>query len=152
MTTIAPYVPRTIEFLKRYRFKGWKLKVYGLSTGNGAVTEELVATGLGEILPVLPQPASTEDRYGAGFVIIHRGTLRNWFSLGWWEYEDILFHRLFSSPLDDMAAVTAEESPAIACVHELKIISFENEAWINTALGKDGDRDFSNYLGRTFEE
>ena len=51
-----------------------------------------------------------------------------------------------------MAAVTAEESPAIACVHELKIISFENEAWINTALGKDGDRDFSNYLGRTFEE
>jgi hypothetical protein len=85
-------------------------------------------------------------------VIIHRGTLRNWFSLDWWEYEDILFHKLFSSPLDEIASVTAEESSAIACVHELKIISFENNAWINTTLSDGGDRDFSNYLSQTFEE
>jgi hypothetical protein len=151
MNTIEPYEPRNAGFLKQVSVDGWKLKVYGLSTGSDAVTDELVATGLSRILPELPRPASTEDRYGVGFVIIHRGTLRNWFSLDWWEYEDILFHKLFSSPLDDMASVTAEESSAIACVHELEIINFENNAWINTALSKDGDRGFSNYLGRTFK-
>jgi hypothetical protein len=152
MNTIEPYQPRTVDFLEEISVDGWRLKVYGLSTGSDAVTGELVSTALSKILPELPQPASTEDRYGVGFVIIHRGSLRNWFSLDWWEYEDILFHKLFSSPLDDMASVTAEESSAIACVHELKIINFENDAWINTALGKGGDRDFSNYLSQTFEE
>jgi hypothetical protein len=150
MNTIEPYEPRNAEFLKEASADGWRLKVYGLATGSEAVTDELVSTGLSKILPKLPQPASTEDRYGVGFVIIHRGTLRNWFSLGWWEYEDILFHKLFSSPLDDMASVTSEESSAIACVHELKIIDFESNAWIKTALSKDGDRDFSKYLDQTF--
>ena len=152
MNTIEPYEPSTVDFLKEVSAEGWRLKVYGLSTGRCTVTDELVSTGLSKILPELPQPASTEDRYGVGFVIIHRGTLRNWFSLDWWEYEDILCHKLFSSPLDDMASITAEESPAIACVHELKIINFENDAWINTALSKGGDRDFSKYLSQTFEE
>ncbi len=82
-------------------------------------------------------------------MIIHRGTLRNWFLLDWWEHEDILCHKLFSSPLNDMASITAEDSAATACVHELKIINFETEVWIDTALGKDGDRDFSNYLDQT---
>ena len=152
MNTIEPYQPRTVDFLKVVSVEGWRLKVYGLSTGTDAVTDELVSTGLSKILPELPQPASTGDRYGVGFVIIHRGTLRNWFSLDWWEYEDILFHKLFSSPLNDTASVTAEESSAIACVHELKIINFENDAWINTALSKGGDKDFVNYLSKTYGE
>jgi hypothetical protein len=38
----------------------------------------------------------------------------------------------------------------MACVHELKIISFENETWIATALGAKGDADFDNYLGHTY--
>ena len=151
MSTIDPYSARPVTYLKEVSSNGWKLKVYAISTGDGRVTEDLVVTGLNSILPELPLPASTDDRYGVGFVIIHRGTLRNWFSLDWWEYEDILFHKLFSSPLDDIEKVTAEESAAIACVHELKIINFENEAWISTALSKDGDPDFDSYLRQRLE-
>ena len=152
MNTIEPYVPRSAQFLKVIDFENWRLKVYGLSTGSDPVTEDLVSTGLGEILAQLPQPAVTEDRYGVGFAIVHRGSLRNWFSLGWWEYEDILFHRLFSSPLDSMDKVSAEESAAIACVHELKIINFENDAWIDTALSGDADPGFDNYLNQVYGE
>lgn len=152
MTTIEPYESRAVNFLKEVGVGGWRLKLYGLSTGSEPVTDELVATGLSKILPELPEPATTDDRYGVGFAIIHRGTLRNWFSLAWWEYENVLFHRLFSSPLDDMAAVTAEQSPAIACVHEIKIVNFENDAWIKTALSKEGDPYFSNYLRQTFAQ
>ena len=151
MGAIEPYTQRTVEFLKERNFSNWKLKIYRLSTGDDPVTEDLVTTGLNEILPNLPQPATTEDRYGVGYVIIHRGSLRNWFSLCWWEYEDILFHKLFSSPLDNMASISAEESSAIACVHELKIVNFETEAWIETVLSENGDPDFKNYMSKTIE-
>lgn len=151
MSAIEPYSARPVTFLKEVSSNGWRLKVYAISTGAEGVTDNLVSSGLNAILPELPLPASTDDRYGVGFVIIHRGALRNWFSLDWWEYEDILFHRLFSSPLDKIENVTAEESAAIACVHELKIISFESEAWINTALGNDGDTGFDAYLRQRLE-
>ena len=126
--------------------------MYGISTGSDPVTDDLVSAGIKEILSMIPQPAITDHRYGVGFVIIHRGTLRNWFSLDWWEYEDILFHKLFSSPLDKMAEVSAEESAAIACVHELKIINFESEAWTNTVLSKDTDPGFDSYMSKVFEQ
>ncbi len=151
MNTIEPYSPRVVEFLKEVNFENWRLKVYGLSTGKDPVSDSLVSTALSRLLPMLPLPAITEDRYGVGFVIIHRGILRNWFSLDWWEYEDILFHRLFSSSLDDIDSISAEESSAIACVHELKIINFENEAWINTVLNEDGDPDFARYMSKHIE-
>lgn len=146
MSNIEPYSARPAEFLREESFNGWRLKVYAIATGTGRVTEDLVSSGLDAILSELPLPASTDDRYGAGFVIIHRGILRNWFTLAWWEYADILFHKLFSSPLDDIENVSAEKSPAIACVHELKVINFESEAWIDTALSKNGDPDFDDYL------
>ena len=151
MSTIEPYRAREVEFHKEVTFGEWRLKVYGLSTGNESVSGELVKIGLSSILPKLPQPALSDDRYGVGFAIIHRGILRNWFSLDWWEYEDILFHNLYSSPLDNPSNITAEESSAIACVHELKIISFESEAWINTVLGDNGDTGFENYLKERYE-
>ena len=151
MRTIEAYSPRPVRFLKQVSADGWRLKVYAISTGADPVTEDLVSAGLDAVLPELPRPASNDHRYGVGFVIIHRGTLRNWFSLDWWEYEDILFHQLFSSPLDDIGQVTAERSAAIACVHELKIINFESEAWIETALGDAGDADFAGYLEQRLE-
>lgn len=151
MTDIEPYIAREVEFRKIATFEGWRLKVYGISTGAEPVSDDLVETGLNEILPNLPQPAMAADRYGVGFVIVHRGELRNWFSLDWWEYEDILFHNLYSSPLDDAGVITAEKSAAIACVHELRIIAFESEAWIRTALSRKSDPDFESYLNVKYE-
>lgn len=151
MTNIEPYIARQVEFRKIAAFEGWKLKVYGISTGAEPVSDELVETGLNKILPILPQPALAEDRYGVGFVIVHRGALRNWFSLDWWEYEDILFHNLYSSPLDNAGVVSVEKSAAIACVHELKIISFENEAWIRTVLSNKEGSNFESYLGEKYK-
>lgn len=148
---MEPYIARVVEFRKIATFEGWRLKVYGISTGAEPVSDDLVESGLNEILPTLPQPTLAEDRYGVGFVIVHRGALRNWFSLDWWEYEDILFHTLYSSPLDKADVVSIEESAAIACVHELKILAFESEAWIRTALSNEGDPNFDNYLNEKYK-
>ena len=139
-----------MEFRKEAKSNGWRLKVYGISTGDEPVSEDLVDRGLRSLLSELPDPALSEDRYGVGFVIVHRGSLRNWFSLDWWEYEDILFHKLYSSPLNNPADITAEESSAIACVHELKIINFESEAWIKTVLSDDATPNFEKYLSERY--
>jgi hypothetical protein len=94
----------------------------------------------------------SEDRYGVGFLIIHQGTMRNWFLLDWWEYEDILFHRLFSSPLSSPDTITPEEDSSVAaCVHELRVINFESEAWIKTVLSNDSEPDFDEYLKLRFD-
>jgi len=71
MNPVEPYKPREVEYLKEATFQGWRLKVYGISTGSEPVLIELAETGLNSILPNLPQPALTEDRYGVGFAIIH---------------------------------------------------------------------------------
>ena len=152
MNTIEPYIKRPVNFIKQVEFGDWRLKVYGISAVSNPVSDELVTKAIDKVLPHLPQPANAEDRYGAGFLIIHQGTLRNWFLLDWWEYEDILFHKLFSSPLNDSDSITLEqESSAVACVHELRVINFESEAWTKTVLCKDSKPSFNEYMNQRFD-
>lgn len=152
MKNIEPYVQRPVEFLKQVSAKGWRIKVYGISAKSEPLSEELVSEGIQKVLPHLPQPALGDQRYGVGFFIIHQGTMRNWFLLDWWESEDIMHHRLFSSPLNSPNSITSEpDRSMIACVHELKIISFESEAWINTVLCKDGEPSFDEYLKLNYD-
>ncbi len=152
MITIRPYSKRPVKFIKQAEFRGWRIKVYGISAVSKSVPDELVIKAIDKVLPQLPQPASAKDRYGVGFLIIHQGTLRNWFLLDWWEYEDILFHKLFSSPLTDPDSITIEqESSAVACVHEFRVINFESKAWTKTVLCKDSEPNFDKYMKQKFD-
>ncbi len=153
MNTIEPYKKRSARFIKQAEFHGWRIKVYGMSAASGSVSSELVNEAIERILPQLPYPASSDVRYGAGFLIIHQGTLRNWFLLDWWEHEDILFHKLFSSPLNNPGLIEPdEESFAAACVHELRVISFESEAWIKTVLRNEPKPDVDEYMRQVIDE
>ena len=147
MHKFGPYVVRPIKFLDQVNSKGWRIKVYGLSAKSNPLTKEAVAEGVKNVLPHLPQPALTEQRYGVGFMIIHHGTMRNWYLLDWWEKEDIIHHKLFSSPLDHPGSISAEpDKSLIACVHELRVMTFESEAWIKTVLCEDDEPSFDRYL------
>lgn len=152
MNNIEPYVKRPVQFLQQVSSEDRRIKVYGISAKSESLPEALVSEGIKSVLPHLPQPALAEQRYGAGFLIVHQGTMRNWFLLDWWEYEDILFHRLFSSPLDESGSITAEpDRSVVACVHELRIINFESEAWIKAVLRKDCEPNFDEYLKLKFD-
>ncbi len=148
MHNFDPYVIRPIEFIDQVNSKGLRIKVYGISAKSKPLPIEVVAAGMKSVLSHLPQPPLTEQRYGVGFMVIHHGTMRNWYLLDWWENEDIIHHKLFSSPLDKPSSVSPEpDKSLIACVHELKVVTFESEAWINTVLCKDDEPRFENYLG-----
>ncbi len=148
MHNFDPYVSRPIKFIDQVNSKGWRIKVYGISAKSKPLPKEVVAAGMKSVLSHLPQPPLTEQRYGVGFMVIHHGTMRNWYLLDWWENEDIIHHKLFSSPLDKPGSVSTEpDKSLIACVHELKVVTFESEAWINTVLCQDDASRFENYLG-----
>jgi hypothetical protein len=66
----------------------------------------------------------TEQRYGVGFLIIHHGTMRNWYLLDWWEKGDIIHQKLFSSPLDKPGSISVEpDKSLIACVLDQDILT-----------------------------
>ena len=151
MHVLDPYIARPIEFIDQVKSEGWRIKVYGISAKSVPLPEAIVSEVLKNVLSHLPQPAVTEQRYGVGFLIIHQGTMRNWILLDWWEKEDIIHHKLFSSPLDEPSVITTEaDKSLIACVHELRVITFESEAWIKTVLGHDDNPDFDKYLKLRF--
>ena len=151
MYEFDPNVRRPTEFIGQYDSQGWRIKAYGISAKTLPLPEEIVPEGLNSVLQYLPQPALTEQRYGVGFLIIHQGIMRNWFLLDWWENEDIIHHKLFSSPLDRPGSISIEpDKSLIACVHELRIITFESETWIKTVLCKDDDPGFDKYLNIVF--
>ena len=151
MHNFDQYVARPIEFIDQVNSEGWRIKVYGISTKSLPLPEGIVSDVLKSVFSHLPQPAVTEQRYGVGFLIIHQGMLRYWILLDWWEKQDIIHHKLFSSPLEKPSAITAESDKSlIACVHEMRIMTFESEAWIKTVLGSDDNPDFEKYLKLRF--
>ncbi len=147
MHNFDPYVIRPIKFIDQVSSEGWRIKIYGISATSLPLPKDVVSEGIKTVLSNLPQPALTEQRYGVGFLIIHQGTMRNWYLLDWWEKEDIIHHKLFSSPLDEPSSISTESDKSlIACVHELRVISFESEAWIKTVLCRDNKPSFESYL------
>ena len=147
MHDFDPFVMRPTKFINQVNSEGWRIKIYGISTKSLPLPQEVVSEGMKSVLSHLPQPALTEQRYGVGFLIIHQGTMRNWYLLDWWEKEDIIHHKLFSSPLDEPSAISTEpDKTLIACVHELRVINFESEAWIKTVLCRDNKPSFESYL------
>jgi hypothetical protein len=150
---LPTYKKRKVHFINQASHNDWRIKIYGISVSGKPLVEELVSNAVSHLLPKLPETAITDQRYGVGFLIIHQGTMRNWFLLDWWETEDIMHHLLFSSPLEESDAITAEpDTSLIACVHELRVINFESEAWIKTMLSNDKNSDIKAYMALRFSE
>lgn len=153
MQKLPAYNKRKVRFINLANHNDWRIKVYGISVSGQPLAEELICNAINNLLPNLPESAITDQRYGVGFLIIHQGTMRNWFLLDWWETEDIMHHLLFSSPLEDPEVITAEpDTSLIACVHELRVINFESEAWIKTMLDSDKMSDPDEYMATRFSE
>ena len=147
MHKFETYKNRAIKFLEQTDLDGWRIKIYGITADSENLPTYLIAEGKNVVLAHLPQPGLTEQRYGVGFLIIHHGTMANWFLLNWWGNEDIIHHQVFSSPFNDPRTISPVADKSImACVYELEVYSFEREAWIDTVLSNAKGPDFEKYL------
>lgn len=152
LSAADPYEPRPLRFIRRERFGNWRLKVYGIAASNDLPRAELVDATVELAADILPQPAVADDRYGVGFVIAHDAATLGIALVYWWQSLNELHQRIFTSPLDDVTALTKLENPAAGCVWELRIVDFESRAWHEDVLANPAGPDLDRYLAREFND
>ncbi len=90
---MVPYQPRRTQSLGIVERAGWAVKIIGITAESDLPDSTEVEAALRSAQALLPQPARTEKRPGAAFLIVHRGAEALWAIVGWWEL-DILHQRL----------------------------------------------------------
>ena len=148
-----PHRPRPVRPLGVHEDGGWRLKVYGISSAGERPPGELVEAALKLVPEVFPSPAVLRggpdpDRYGLGFVVIHRAGDHCFVLYDWWAGENEIHQRLYSAPLDDPGALAPHPTSAIFCVWEGAAVDHERRAWIEHVLKRS---DVPGYLGDRFE-
>jgi hypothetical protein len=146
-----PYVPRPVRFIRRERLGDWQLKVYGIAAAGETPREELVERAVEIASDVLPHPAVGDSRYGVGFVIAHDAASLAIVIAYWWQSQNELHQRIYTGPLDDLAALTQLSDQPAGCVWELGVVDFERRAWLEDVLASPDGPDLNRYLSRELE-
>ncbi|SDI82664.1 hypothetical protein SAMN04487954_101407 [Billgrantia gudaonensis] len=78
------------------------------------------------------------DRYGVVVMIVHEAREGCYVLLDWWTGENMLQHHVyFSRDPNDPEFSDVTQTGIVACVWELKVLSFEREAWIDCVLARE---------------
>ncbi|MFI6519307.1 hypothetical protein ACIBF1_27390 [Spirillospora sp. NPDC050679] len=152
----GPHRPRPIRFLGLRETAGWTLKVYGIASEGERPPAEAVEAALKLAPQAFPSPAATDggggpDRYGLGFVVVHRGGDYCFALYDWWAGENELHQRLYSAPLDDPGAFAPHPHPAVFCVWEGAVHDHERRAWLRHVLARPEGPDVAGYLADRLE-
>jgi hypothetical protein len=150
---MTPYALRPIRFLELWQPDTWRLKVYGIAYERAAPRAELIDAGKRIAERTLTNLADATDHYSVGFLGIHDGRTSNFVFIDWWAEVNELYHRVFVSPTDESANLieTTATGPT-ACVWDLRVISFERDAWLETVLRNPAGPNFDEYLLRRLNE
>ncbi len=147
------YNVRPIRFLELWRESGWTLKVYGITYGREHPREELVEAAKAVARKRLLGSTNDDNHYGVGFLGVHDGRGANFVFVDYWADENELHHHLYVSPSDKPASledVTSTE--LIACTWDLRVLSFERDAWVEAVLANPSGPSMEGYLARTLNE
>ena len=144
-----PYKQRSIRFLQLWNTAGWTVKVYGISAKYQAPPPQLVQAAKAIACQRLPQPAMTDDRYGAAILIVHEGADGDYVLVDWWFGENMLQHHVYAGPEGHTDQLTYVSPQGVGfCVWELSVFAFERQAWIETVLMRPGAPDLDGYFER----
>jgi len=163
------YARRPIRFLELATIDGWRVKTYGISAKGDTPSPTLVQTAkqlAGKALPTPPvrvnrngssddggEPLDSLDRYGVAVLIVHEAREGCFVLLDWWTGENMLQHHVYFSPDTNNPEFEDVADTGIgACVWELKVLSFEREAWIDCVLASERGADLDGYCSRHFSE
>lgn len=146
MAQFEPYRLRPVRPLELLRHEGWRLKCYGVSARGGSPSRALIDQAHAIARQSLPTPASTSDRYGVGWLIIHDGAEGDYVLVDWWSHQDIVQHRVFGAPKGAGPLRAGWPQGAGFCVWELAVCWHERQAWIRHVLARSGQPDIDAYL------
>lgn len=148
-----PYDTRPIRFLERWHQSEWTLKVYGIAYGRQRPRAELVEAAKEISRLHLTGSSSNYNHYGVGFLGVHDGRGANFVFLDYWADENELHHHVYVSSSDDPTSLEEISATSlIACAWDLRVLSFEREAWVATVLANPSGPNLEAYLARTLNE
>ncbi len=146
------YQPRPIRFLELWQEAGWQIKLYGIAYRRPQPRAELIAAAKKLFKPHLSQPAAA-THYHTGFIGVHEGRGANFAFFSFWAEENELHHHVYVSPaaeLERWEYVTP--TGLIACVWDMRVLSFERDAWVATVLANPAGPNLAHYLERRLHE
>jgi hypothetical protein len=147
------YDVRPIRFLELWRELGWTLKVYGIAYRSERPREELVEAAKEMARRRLANSTNSDNHYGVGFLGVHDGRGANVVCLDYWADENELHHHLYVSPSEEPASLEyVTPTGLIACTWDLRVLSFERNAWVEAVLANPSGPDIDEYLARTLND
>lgn len=147
------YRPRPVRFLGEYAHEGWRLKVYGIAYDRELPRAKLVEAAKRIARERLPQPAAGYGRYGVGFLGVHDGRGANFVFVDWWADENELHHHVYTSASDELSDLKYTTPTGLSvCVWDLKVQSFERDAWVEEVLKNPDGPDVEAYMRRRLSE
>lgn len=147
------YKKRAIRFLELWENSDWLLKIYGIAYEGEFPREGLIHKAKEIAKKHLPQEI-TDRQYGVGFIGIHDGRGGSVIFIDWWSDENELNHHIYVASHENPDEYTyLTPNGSIACVWDLKLLSFERDAWINCVLNNpEGHPSIEKYLATQLNE
>jgi hypothetical protein len=147
------YDVRPIRFLELWHESGWTLKVYGIAYGRERPREELVEAAKQIVRERLTHSTNDDNHYVVGFLGVHDGRGANFVYLDYWADENELHHHLYVSSSEAPASLEyITPTGVIACAWDVRVLSFERDAWVEAMLANPSGPDVEGYLARMLNE
>ena len=151
LSKMQPYAERSFRFIELLSIHGWRMKLYGIAWQQKLPRPQLLEAAKRVAAETLAK--ETANNYKVGFIGAHDGKDACFVFVDFWGNENELFHRVFLSRDNDPVALSAaKSSDSSVCVWDLRLQSFEREAWINHVLRKANAPDFEGYLSARLNE
>ena len=148
---MEPYAARSFRFIELMTLDGWRMKLYGIAWRGELPQSQLIEAAKRIAADVLLKESA--GNYKVGFIGVHEGRGASFVFVDFWGNENELFHRVFLSRGNDVAALTpATAADSSVCVWDLRLQNFEREAWIKHVLSKPDAPDFDGYLTERLNE
>jgi hypothetical protein len=136
-----------------WEVSGWRLKVYGITCGPDAPEDDLIEAAKAAAGTFLDEEIGRHETYGVGFLGVHQGATGNQIFLDRWANDNELLHEVWISSSDRPTDLTpAPRDHNSVCVWDLRIQSFERQAWIDLVLSQSEAPDFEAYLSERCNE
>jgi len=145
------YEPRQIQFLELFEAQDWRLKVYSILYGDKTVDQDLMTAAKKTALNFLPQPATTPNYYGVGFVSVHQGKSYDFVTVAYWTYDTELRHQTYMRPSSSSSTLEPLTGELSLDVWDLRLLAFERTAWVETILQTESPT-LDAYLARQLVE
>jgi hypothetical protein len=131
------HVDRPIKFVKIVSHRSWKLKVYHITAfPDKPISAVLLKTAIKVARQRLNQIKPSSQDPHVGFIGIHEGTRGIFLFLDWWEDHKELHHNGFYAKNEGVLTFhSTTKSDSIGCIWDLKVLSFEAEAWTKNMMG-----------------